>query len=560
MTTTRFPYRNDGEYSKRIHPVMPNQLECDVAVIGGGPNGLMTSAYLAKAGLNVILLERRGEIGGGLATEEILYPNHYANTHAIYHMMVEYMPAFKDFNLGQRGLLWVGPNAQTGMIFSDRSSILLHRMEEDTYDSIIKYSQEDADKFIGWIRKLHKMMDELLAPGTYAPPLPAVELAVKMHRTQIGQELMEMMEQTPYDIICQTFKHPKVRAVFLYMTCMWGLDPSETGLAFLVPLMISRGMQKYQCYGGSHKLAGIFGKEIVANGGTIIENGEVVKILVENGKTTGVELFDGTIIKAKAVASSLDPNTTFNKLVGEPNISPGLAERSKTWKADKWSLYSLHILTPKPLEYDVQDELRINESLMNIMGFENEDDVMKFFLDVRAGKLNNIGGHATCETLYDPTLVDIKGRHVSKFQFPAPYALDGDPKNWESRKKDIENKVLDMWFSHLRGMSKDDIIKLTSESPLDVETRIPSMIRGGIKHGDYNALQMGYYRPDETCSSTRTPIQGLYVCGASTYPGGMVTGGPGYIASNAIVEDMGANKWWQEPAFITRYVTDYLKD
>ena len=86
------------------------------------------------------------------------------------------------------------------------------------------------------------------------------------------------------------------------------------------------------------------------------------------------------------------------------------------------------------------------------------------------------------------------------------------------------------------------------------------MVQGAIKHGDYMTLQMGSNRPHESCSSTRTPIAGLYVCGASTYPGGMVTGGPAYIASNAIAEDMGAKKWWDTPQFITKYVDTYLKD
>lgn len=553
---TRFPYENTGTF---CHSVMPKELECDVAVIGGGPNGLITSAYLAKAGLKVILLERRGEIGGGLATEEVLYPLHYANTHAVYHMMVEYMPPFKDFDLDKRGLLWIGPNAQTGMIFKDKSSILLHRMAEDTYDSIAKWSQEDATTFFGWIRRLNKMMDELLAPGTYVPPLPAVELAVKMQRTKLGQELMEMMEKTPYQIVTETFKHPKVRAVFLYVACMWGLDPSETGLAFLLPLMITRSMHKYQCYGGSHKLAGVFGKEIMANGGTILENGEVIKINVDNGKVSGVELFDGTKVKAKVVASSLDPHTTFIKLIGEDKIPASLAERCKTWKWDKWSLWTLHIATPKPLEYDVVDDLRINESLMNIMGFDNEDDVMKFYMGVREGRLDLIGGHATCETLYDPTLVDIPGRHVSKFQFPAPYDLDGNCENWEKRKTEIEDKVLHLWFSHIKNMSRNDVYLKSSESPVDIERRIPCMVRGAIKHGDYNALQMGFYRPDESCSTTRTPIEGLYVCGASTNPGGMVTGGPGYIASNAIAEDTGVKKWWKTLPFVEKYIKTYLE-
>jgi len=307
-------------------------------------------------------------------------------------------------------------------------------------------------------------------------------------------------------------------------------------------------------------MAGVFAKEIVANGGMIIENGEVVKIDVDNGKANGVELWDKTKIKAKVVASSLDPNTTFINLVGEDKIPPSLADRCKTWKWDKWSLWSLHIATSKPLEYDVVDDFRINESFMNIMGFENEDDVMKFYSDVQEGRLDMIGGHVTCETLYDPTLVDIKGRHVSLFQFPAPYDLDGDCENWEKRKKEIEDKVLDLWFSHLKGISRNDIIAVTSESPVDIERRISCMVRGSIKHGDYNALQMGYYRPNELCSSTKTPIEGLYVCGASTYPGGMVTGGPAYIASNAIADDMGIKKWWKMPTFIEKYVEQYLKD
>jgi len=222
----------------------------------------------------------------------------------------------------------------------------------------------------------------------------------------------------PYDQVCETFKHPKVRAVFLYAACMWGLDPTETG-AFLFPLMINRAMHKQQCYGGSHKLASLFGKDVIMSGGLILENAEVVKINVDGGKVSGVELWDGTQVKCKAVASTLDPQTTFVKLVGEKNIPATLTERCNSWKPDKWSLWTMHIATEKPLVYDVE-EPGINQSLMNIMGFENEDDVMKFFTSVRAGKLDHIGGHATCETLYDPTLVDIPGHHVSKFQFRPP--------------------------------------------------------------------------------------------------------------------------------------------
>ena len=97
----------------------PAESEWDVVIIGAGPNGLITAAYLAKAGLKVALVERRYEIGGGLATEEILFPGYYSNIHAVYHMMVDYMPVLRDFDLGRHGLVWIKPNLQTAMVFED---------------------------------------------------------------------------------------------------------------------------------------------------------------------------------------------------------------------------------------------------------------------------------------------------------------------------------------------------------------------------------------------------------------------------------------------------------
>jgi phytoene dehydrogenase-like protein len=98
----------------------------------------------------------------------------------------------------------------------------------------------------------------------------------------------------------------------------------------------------------------------------------------------------------------------------------------------------------------------------------------------------------------------------------------------------------------------------TAESPLDIETRLPNMVRGSIKHGAYNALQMGVFRPHDSCVAGRTPLEGLYLCGASSYPGGLVIGGPGYIAANSVAEDLGVQKWWTPPDYVRRYGVTYL--
>ena len=139
----------------------PDESQWDVVIIGGGPNGLMAAAYLAKAGLKVALAEARYEIGGGLATDEILYPCYASNPHVIYHMMVDYMPVIRDFNLDGPALVWVKPNAQTGMVFEDGKSLLLTRMIEDTKDSISKFSFKDAVSFGKLMRSWRRIVDEL---------------------------------------------------------------------------------------------------------------------------------------------------------------------------------------------------------------------------------------------------------------------------------------------------------------------------------------------------------------------------------------------------------------
>ena len=97
------------------------------------------------------------------------------------------------------------------------------------------------------------------------------------------------------------------------------------------------------------------------------------------------------------------------------------------------------------------------------------------------------------------------------------------------------------------------------ETPEDIEIRLPNMRRGAIKHGDYTPMQLGFFRPNIECSTSKTPIEGLYPCGASNYPGGMVIGGPGYIGANKVAEDLGVKKWWKPTRLLEKYVQTYLQ-
>jgi phytoene dehydrogenase-like protein len=535
----------------------PQETNWDAIVIGGGPNGLMTAAYLAKAGAKVVVLERRYEVGGGLATEEILFPGYYSNIHAIYHLMTDYMPAIQDFNLDRHALTFVKPNLQMSMVFSDGSTLMLTKMIEDTVDSIHKFSHKDAVNFGKQMRVWQRMMDEIVGPYTYFPPMPSLDLVVTMQKTELGRELLELNEMSALDIMKEHFENDKLRALLLYATCMWGLHPDETGLGLFVPLLLTRAMDKAYLVGGSHKLAGALSREIHQAGGIIVEAAEVCKINMQNGNVTGVELREGRKLNAKVVISSLDPKTTFLDFIGAKNL-PGtfLKESAEGWKADKWSYHTLHIVSKEMPKYKCDDPWA-SESFMTVVGFDSSQQVMDHWKNVVAGKLDYklIGGHATCESFWDPHLVHSPyGGYVSFIQMHAPYGIDG---GWTKKAPEVNAAIMDKWVKAAPNLKKENIIMAVGESPEDIEIRLPNMRRGGIKHGDYNIMQLAYNRPNIECSTGRTPIGGLYLCGASTHPGGMVTGANGYNAANRVAEDMGLKKWWKPTKLMQKYMDTY---
>ncbi|MFC2000736.1 phytoene desaturase family protein, partial [Chloroflexota bacterium] len=316
-----------------------------------------------------------------------------------------------------------------------------------------------------------------------------IDMMVALQRTKIGSEMLELVEQSPLEIITSTFENDRVRALLLYASCQWGLDPRETGIGFFVPLLIDRGMNKCYCYGGSHKFAGAMGREIVKAGGLILEAAGVDKILMENGRVAGVHIQEGRTLHSKAVMSTLDPHTTFLDLVGAEYLPADLKEAVEGWKYDKWSYNTLHITAEEPPRYACDDPW-INESFMAVFGIESTEQLLAHWDNVIAGRVdnNNFGGHATCESFFDPHLSDKPGKQVSFFQMHAPYEIEG---GWEKRSKELEEAILAKWQKVAPNIKKENIIATNMETPEDIENRFPNMRRGAIKHGDYMPIQLG---------------------------------------------------------------------
>ena len=242
--TSNFKY-DPADVFGHMQEEFPKESEFDVVIIGAGPNGLIAGAYLARAGLSVAVVERRFEAGGGLATEENLYPCYASNPHVLYHMMVDYMPAIRDFDLAQHGVVWIKPNLQSSMVFENGDSLLLTRMIEDTADSFMKFSLKDAEAFSRTMGRWRKMVKDIIAPSTYLPPMAPIDISLALGKTDVGKELLDLVEQSPLDVITNLFEHDRIRAFLLYHVCMWGLDPRETGLGLFVPLYLDRLMNKF---------------------------------------------------------------------------------------------------------------------------------------------------------------------------------------------------------------------------------------------------------------------------------------------------------------------------
>jgi phytoene dehydrogenase-like protein len=406
------------------------------------------------------------------------------------------------------------------------------------------------------MRNWRKISREIVAPATYIPPMAPLEMTEAMERTELGRELLDLGERSPIDIINDTFEDDRVRALMLYTTCMWGLDPRETGVGFFVPLLLDRGMNKYYCQGGSHKLAGALAREIVRAGGCILDASQVNKISLQNGAVSGVELWEGRTLRSKVVISSLDPQTTFLDLVGTENLPGHLKDSVSGWEDDKWSYSTLHVASEQAPHYACGDTW-VDESFMTIVGFESSDQIVAHWQNVTSGEidLKALGGHTTCQTTFDPHLSRVPGKHVSFFQTHAPYDIRG---GWAERGPELKEAVLAKWRKAAPNMGPENLLMTAQETPEDIAIRLPNMRRGSIKHGDYNPLQLGYLRPNPECSGSNTPIEGLYVCGASTYPGGLIIGGPGYLAANKVADDLGVTRWWKPTPEMEKYIRTYL--
>ncbi|MBI3678046.1 MAG: NAD(P)/FAD-dependent oxidoreductase [Proteobacteria bacterium] len=540
---------------------MAEQNSYDIVVVGAGHNGLTAAAYLARAGAKVLVVERRHETGGALVTEE--FSGYRFNLHANYMLMLDVAPPYRDLGLEEDGCVYIRPQVEASLLKKDGDAITLYSDLERSVQSIRRFSAKDAERFREVYLSYKEIADAYLIPSTYGRPVGSAQLAATYMESELGKRILEITEMTPAEICASWgFETPGLSALLLYLICMWGIDPKESNSSYLVPLYFNRMLNATLVKGGSHRLSSTLQKAGILAGMEVCENHEVRRFIVENGAAKAVEIAptgcEGPIrrIEAKAIVTSTDPVTTFGQFIPEPELlkrSKLCANTARNWEWEQSSLFLCHLaLSRKPhFKAEVADP-GVATAFIRVFGVETPQDVIRHISEVMDKRLLHDVGHVTFTTDVDagqaPRETDPDGA-VCRLEACVPYApADGD---WREISKRYGDRLIAAFAQHTTDFDPSSIVRRYDYTPLDIEMKIPQMKRGSFKHGAYIMTQMGYSRPNVQCSSYKTPIDNLYLCGASTFPGGMITFGGGYNAAKVVAQDLGLNVWWTEPASVT---------
>jgi phytoene dehydrogenase-like protein len=525
----------------------------DAVIIGAGHNGMALGTYLAKAGWDVAIFEKRGEEGGGLCTEELTQPGFLHNVHCNYHTFVGVCPIYEDLDLHNHGLRYARPDVQMGSVFSDDTALTIHTDLDKTCASIARFSQKDADTFRRLYEETKGYMDLILRTLMYSPPLDMNDITRALVAWGVEDKAeflsVHLRRITINQFLDQHFEHDKVKAHLGFHASIGGYSTDRRGLAMSFPLLVGKIDNWHLCIGGSHALAHALWEAFAHEGGRVFLKHGVERILTENGKAVGLQLEDGSEVRARRlVASSIDLEQTFLKMIDPTALPDGFVDSVNSFPHMDWSLFSVHLAMSQLPEYKAaQFDPDINQAWCVNVGYDNLADLNKHWEEVRAGRLADPKPNCAVNSLFDP--IDApEGRYTGLMRHFAPYQLaNGGAEAWDKEALGYGQRCLDRWREAAPNLDDDAILQWTTYTPLDIERRIPNMILGDWMGGLIDPENMLEQRPFEALSQYRAPepVSNLYMCGATQHPHGFITFAPAYNALQIIAEDFDIEPWWR---------------
>ena len=515
----------------------------DVIVIGAGHNGLACACYLARAGLKVIVLEMADRIGGAAHTAATipLTPGYRFDTCSVVHNMINMTTVLDELRLADVGLAYVETDPFTTSFFPDGSYVRFYRSVERTCTEIARFSPRDAEAYAAFIRRANPIVELALATfrssgdngndlHEWRTRLSAAAQALARNR---HHELTRQLLGPYGTLLEETFETDYARAGFAALAAHGTLGPHTPGASFFVLWQAAYHRHgNWHARGGSGALTDAMCTRLEAWGGEVRTGSHVARILA-NGRVTGVALADGERIAARAVVAAINPQTALLDLVGAEHLPSVLVKRLQTRHRSNAVQFVVHAaldrLPPWPgAPTDVYNGM---QSVAASVG-----QVRDNFLEAEAGiaPTHPAAYVFTLSVLDDQLAPPGKhGAYIACASYPARFA---DGRSWAERGEREAHRLLNAVEERAPGF-RDSVTGLAWRHAEDWEREI-GLLGGHPMHLDMTMDQLGPFRPFGQLVSRRTPIPGLYLSGAGTYPTGGVSAVPGRAAAKLLLKDL----------------------
>jgi phytoene dehydrogenase-like protein len=511
----------------------------DIVVAGAGHNSLVAAAYLAKAGFRCLVLEHRPLVGGGAATAQMTLRGFQHDTCSSAHVLIQDSPMLRndELKLGDYGLEYIFPEIAMHMPFDDGSYLTQWRDLDHTCEEFGKFSKKDAAAYRRMMAE-YEAIKPVFDAVSYTPVGFGKSLPERLAEHPQGKLWQRRIAMSAWEIIHDYFEDDHCRAFMVWMA-LQTVVPPEQPVSGRLAYSIAYGRQRWSwtaAKGGSGALTEALARLIEAHGGVILTNKSVKRLIVENGKCTGVECADGSSYRAdKAVLSTIHIKHLVDmaprELWGQDFIN-GV----DTWQVGA-TLFVTHFATTEPPTFAVKGGT-IAPVASGLLASPQRG--LRFGYDQLCGEANLDDPPLliVCSSVADPARAPA-GKHVMKIAGFQPYDLKKGTQHWDT----IKNQVSDANLSYLRrfatNLTDDKILARFVESPLDLERMNPHNWHGTCHGGAQDPAQSGAMRPVLGWAQHRMPIPGLYQTGSTTHPGGSITGAPGRNAATVMLKDFG---------------------
>jgi phytoene dehydrogenase-like protein len=509
----------------------------DAIIVGGGHNGLVAAFYLARAGLKVTVLERRGFVGGACATEELF--DGYRVSSCSYVLWMLQSKVMEDMQLRRRGLEYKVLDPIQFNPYKDGSYAFFWMDEARTQQELRRLNEHDArtypefNKF--WSRAASLVNHFLLKD----PPTLA---QVMDHAREKGEEqLLEwLLTHSVADACDAYFEDTRVKAAVVQVEDTG--DPWTPGSAWPEAYFHCSEFTDLGGYavvtGGMGAVTAAMARACREQGVQIRTDAEVEEILVDDGRVRGARLASGEEMEADLVLSNADPKRTLLKLTG-PHALPADFRAQVENLSTKTSYLKFHAVMdrlPDTSRYLGREPEPREVSYIHIA--PSLEHYRKAHDEIVAGEpASEPIVHMQVPTPYDSTLTDRDGQIVSIWALFAPPKLARG--TWEERREEVGNALID-YVAELIPNFRKDMREWQLFTPADMEQRV-GLTNGNIRHLDVVPGQFMSQRPMPMAGSNySTPIEGLYLCGAGTHPAGEVSGAPGHNAAHAVLREVEA--------------------